>query len=378
MKCIMFYHSLVSDWNHGNAHFLRGIVKELQRRGHEVEVYEPVQGWSYTNLLKEENGRQVVDEFYDYYPSLRTRFYNPARINLNKILNRADLVIVHEFNEPDLVKKIGEHRRNSGAYKLLFHDTHHRSVSKRNEMKQYDLQYYDGVLAFGNIISEIYQKEGWAKQTWTWHEAADTDLFVDSSTAEKKGDLVWIGNWGDEERTRELHEYVIEPVKALGISATVYGVRYPKKALRTLKEAGIRYGGYLPNFKVPEVFAQFKVTVHVPRKFYAKELPGIPTIRPFEAMACGIPLICAPWQDREKLFHQNKDYLLVKDSLEMQEQIQNLLLDNQRAKVLAEHANKTIMENHTCKHRVDELMHICKCLGMQVEDKEINLEKINV
>jgi spore maturation protein CgeB len=40
----MFYHSLLSDWNHGNAHFLRGTVRELIRRGHEVVVYEPKDG----------------------------------------------------------------------------------------------------------------------------------------------------------------------------------------------------------------------------------------------------------------------------------------------------------------------------------------------
>ena len=41
MRVVMFYHSLISDWNHGNAHFLRGVVGELQRRGHDVRVYEP-------------------------------------------------------------------------------------------------------------------------------------------------------------------------------------------------------------------------------------------------------------------------------------------------------------------------------------------------
>ena len=29
-KIVLFCHSLRSDWNHGNAHFLRGIATELQ------------------------------------------------------------------------------------------------------------------------------------------------------------------------------------------------------------------------------------------------------------------------------------------------------------------------------------------------------------
>ena len=43
MKIALFYHSLRSDWNHGNAHFLRGIASELQARGHEVRVLSPEQ-----------------------------------------------------------------------------------------------------------------------------------------------------------------------------------------------------------------------------------------------------------------------------------------------------------------------------------------------
>ena len=39
------------------------------------------------------------------------------------------------------------------------------------------------------------------------------------------------------------------------------------------------------------MFARYRVTVHVPRRPYVAALPGIPTIRPFEALACGIPLV---------------------------------------------------------------------------------------
>jgi spore maturation protein CgeB len=43
MKVVLFYHSVLSDWNHGNAHFLRGIASELVERGHQVVVYEPAE-----------------------------------------------------------------------------------------------------------------------------------------------------------------------------------------------------------------------------------------------------------------------------------------------------------------------------------------------
>src|ERR671938_432916 len=50
MRIVMFYHSLLSDWNHGNAHFLRGVAWELTGRGHTVDVLEPADGWSLTHL----------------------------------------------------------------------------------------------------------------------------------------------------------------------------------------------------------------------------------------------------------------------------------------------------------------------------------------
>jgi len=63
MRIVMFYHSLLSDWNHGNAHFLRGVVSELQHRGHTVDVYEPAGAWSLENLLADQ-GVAALEEFH--------------------------------------------------------------------------------------------------------------------------------------------------------------------------------------------------------------------------------------------------------------------------------------------------------------------------
>ncbi|TIU62962.1 MAG: glycosyltransferase, partial [Mesorhizobium sp.] len=54
MRFLFYTHSAVSDWNHGNAHFQRGIMRELVARGHEVIALEPADGWSRSNLLAEQ------------------------------------------------------------------------------------------------------------------------------------------------------------------------------------------------------------------------------------------------------------------------------------------------------------------------------------
>ena len=371
MKICLFYHSLISGWNHGNVHFLRGVTTELLKRGHDVQVFEPEEGWSYTNW-KKERGEQGLEDFQNEFPHLETNFYNSST-HFGRHISDADLVIVHEWNDTDLVQRLGELKK-SYNYRLLFHDTHHRSATSPQQIAEYDLSNYDGVLAFGEVIKQLYLENNWAKRAWTWHEAADTSVFRPLPEEENEGDLVWIGNWGDNERTEELEEFLIKPVKRLGLKAKMYGVRYPERALDMLEEAGIEYGGYLPSHRVPEVFAQYKFTVHIPRRAYTEALPGIPTIRPFEAMACGIPLISAPWQDSEHLFREGKDYIMVENGNEMVGAMKRVLSDSIQAQNLARHGLQTIQESHTCSHRVDELLAIYDSLDETLEEQ--TLEKV--
>ncbi|HKI01678.1 MAG TPA: glycosyltransferase [Thermoanaerobaculia bacterium] len=357
MRIVFFVHSLLSDWNHGNAHFLRGVASELISRGHDVAVFEPRDAWSLANLLAD-HGERALDGFHAAYPTLRSERYELSSLDLDRALDGADLVVVHEWNDHGLVKRIGEHRARSGSYRLLFHDTHHRSVTEPDAMAGYDLKDYDGVLAFGGVIRDLYLQRGWAARAWTWHEAADTRVFHPISGEPQQGDLVWIGNWGDDERTAELHELLIEPVHGLGLAARVHGVRYPEAAREALAAAGIEYAGWLPNHEVPRAFARFRVTVHVPRRPYVEALPGIPTIRPFEALACGIPLVSAPWDDAEGLFRPGRDYLVARDGEEMKRHLRDLLADPEMAAEIARSGRETILDRHTCAHRVDELMAI--------------------
>lgn len=359
MRFVLFCHSLRSDWNHGNAHFLRGICRELQRRGHSVTVLEPAKPWSLENLVLSE-GEAAAEAWREAYPDLASETYDLAASDLDRALDAADLVIAHEWSDPALIARLSRHRKTHGGYRLLFLDTHHRAVIAPHEMARFDLSGFDGILAFGEVLRRIYEKKGY--RAWTWHEAADVSVFHPLD-GEKEGDLVWIGNWGDDERTKELAEYLIGPVRRLGLRAAVHGVRYPTEALRALGAAGISFRGYLPNHRAPEVLARHRVTVHVPRGPYARALPGIPTIRVFEALACGTPLVSAPWEDAEGLFCPNEDYLLARDGAEMERHLRLLLNDPARADALAASGLARILARHTCAHRIDELLGIIEEMG---------------
>jgi spore maturation protein CgeB len=371
MKVVIFCQSLLSDWNHGNAHFLRGVVAELLHRGHDVHSYEPLDGWSRANLLADA-GTAPLAQTRRVFPWLDrvVHAYGGDGPDLDRALDGADLVLVHEWNEPSLVAAIGRRRAREERFALLFHDTHHRAVSAPGQMERFDLSDYDGVLAFGEVIRRLYLQRGWARAAWTWHEAADTRVFRPREPADpaQAEDLVWIGNWGDGERSEELVEFLLAPVRRLRLNGSIHGVRYPWRARLAIRRAGLRYRGWLANHRVPDAFARHRVTLHVPRRPYARALAGIPTIRVFEALACGIPLISAPWDDAEGLFRPGRDYLLAGDRDEMTRQLRLVLGDEERAQALRASGLETVLARHTCAHRVQELLAIAGELGVAADE----------
>ena len=359
MKCVLFYHAFTSCWNNGNAHFLRGYARELHGLGHEVVVFEPVDGWSRLNAIRE-SGSQALQDTAQLFPGISIRRYD-ASLDFDEALDGADLVVVHEWNSPDVIKQIGYNRAHGGPFTLLFHDTHHRAVTAPDELALFDLDDFDGVLAFGEVLRLIYAKLGWADRAYTWHEAADVALYHPLPRIEPTEDLVWIGNWGDGERSAELNEFLVEPVAELDLRASVYGVRYSHDALQTIQAAGIRYGGWLPAHWAPVAFAGARATVHVPRGPYVRSLPGIPTIRVFEALACGIPLVSAPWSDAEGLFPDGA-YLKAGNRAEMSCALRAVLDDSDLSAAMVETGLRTIRERHTCRHRAQQLVGIVEAI----------------
>ena len=102
MRFHLFYQSLESDWNHGNAHFLRGIASELVARGHSVRIFEPEENWSRSNLVRE-HGFDAIEAFRRAYPNLTATFYDPESSGLERLVEDADVAIVHEWNAHSVV-----------------------------------------------------------------------------------------------------------------------------------------------------------------------------------------------------------------------------------------------------------------------------------
>jgi spore maturation protein CgeB len=323
-----------------------------------VTLFEPANAWSIDNLRGEEHGHRALQQFAATYPELLVQEYDPVDLmavtKWREALLDTDIVIVHEWNPPALAELLLKLRRECG-FRLIFHDTHHRASSSPEQIRLFGIDRFDAVLVFGEALRSLYRKRFYIDRVWTLHEAADTTVFTPKSNVQKSIDIVWIGNWGDDERSSEINRLLLQPASSLPhYRFSIYGVRYPKDGVAALCGAGVHYGGYLPNLDAPAVYATSRITLHIPRQQYATAIPGIPTIRVFEALACGIPLISAPWRDEEKLFCDG-DFLVARNAHEMGHCMEDLLHNPEAAEAQAARGLQQVLARHTCRHRARQL-----------------------
>lgn len=354
----LFYHSVISDWNHGNAHFLRGLMRSLQKLGHQVTCYEPRNAWAVENLLRA--APDAIQQFEARFPDLRYERYDLRRDMepwLRERLAGADVAIVHEWNEPWLVNLIARLCHKLGV-RPVFHDTHYRVVLDEAYRTEAGLEQYETILAFSPSVAERFRDLGF-DNVYVVHEAADTTVFFPRDLP-KRDDVVFVGNYGDGDRNEELEQFVFKVRQRLpGLRYAVYGVRYPNAVLARFRNGlDVDYRGWAPNAAVPEIYSQARVVLHVPRRQYVQMLPGTPTIRVFEALASGACLVSLPWPDTDNLFTAGQDYAVASTPAEMHDLLAHLTRDDAARQRYGSQGRETILARHTCDHRAQQILEI--------------------
>jgi spore maturation protein CgeB len=262
---------------------------------------------------------------------------------------------------PALVDLLARLKRACG-FLLLFHDTHYRLLTQPVRMARLEFDRFDAVLAYGPALADEYQRRFGLREVHVFHEAADAALFHPEPCDPDlpPDDAVFIGNWGGRDRAHELREFLLRPARRFrreGRRFAIHGVRYPAPALDTIQRYyGVDYRGWLPNYLVPRAFAQSRVVLHIVRRQYAQVLHGTPTIRVFEALACGAALVSTPWPDTDRLFRAGQDYLVVETRRQMLEALRWLWHDEDARERLGRNGLARIRAAHTCRHRVEQLL----------------------
>jgi spore maturation protein CgeB len=232
-------------------------------------------------------------------------------------------------------------------------------------MARLGLERCDAILAYSPSIAAAYRTRlGLAPTAVTVvHEAADTALFrpLPPDPGRSLDDALFVGNWGGSDRAAELRTFLLRPARRHRADRrfALYGVRYPPEVLRLVVErCGIDHRGWLPNHRVPEAFAQSRTVLHVPRRQYVEALSGTPTIRVFEALACGAALLSTPWQDTDRLFRAGEDYVVTETAAQQEAVLEWLWRDEAARQRLGRSGRARILAQHTCRHRAEQLLAI--------------------
>ena len=344
MKIALFCQSIISDYNLDAIPFLRGVITELQSRGHETQVFETRDNVAYLSALKE-CGKTAISEFKRYYPDIITSFYQSSVAEIAEIVRDVDLVLVHSSADTDTIKLLAEIKKKF-SYALVFYDTSNAVRLQNNEVVQ-ELENYNLILASSSSLARVYKTLNINNNIFVWHLGADTKIYQ-PRFGKKDTEVVLFANITEETDLAAVEEFFIEPVRYLRVKAKIFGCKAGKPLKQLIAKSAIKHEGWVPSFKTPLLYPNYITSIYLPA------LNDAPSAHLFHALACGSPLLSAVWEDNDALFNKGREFLWAKDGYEMKHYILEMM-NSTLKEVIVSHGIRSINNRHSCKHRVNEL-----------------------
>ena len=215
---------------------------------------------------------------------------------------------------PSWSPRSAERRARGRRFTLLFHDTHHRAVTEPEAHRPLRPRRATTACSpSATCCASSTCARGWARRAWTWHEAADTRALPPARRA-SSAEATWSGSatGATASAPPSCTSSCSSRCRRLGLR----GAR-PRRALpgEALQRAGATpASSYARLAAEPPGAAASSPATASPSTCRAgptsRRCPASPPSASFEALACGIPLVSAPWDDAEGLFPPGRDFLV--------------------------------------------------------------------
>ena len=253
MRIVLFCHSLASCWNHGNAHFLRGVARELLARGHEVRVFEPADGWS----RREPDRRPGRGGARRLAPAPIPSCAVAATTGRCRISTPRWMAPTWCWctngTRPSWSPPSAAARAHGRRFTLLFHDTHHRAVTAPEAIGGVDPRRLRRRAGFRRLPARaVPGATAGPAASGPGTRPPTRRVFRPLPGAAPRRDLSGSATGATASATRSCARSCSSPWQALGLRA--HG---PRRALsratrwQELAAAGIGYRGWLPNHACP-------------------------------------------------------------------------------------------------------------------------------
>jgi spore maturation protein CgeB len=346
--------SITSSWGNGHATTYRALVRELHAAGHDVLFLERNQPWyaAHRDLPQPPYGRT---ELYGGLDELRDRFAAEVRA--------ADLVIVGSFVPQGA--QVGDWVQREAAGRTAFYDIDTPVTLARLARGEHDylrpdqIAGYDLYLSFtGGPTLRRLEREFGSPRARVLYCSVDPQLYY-PEPHEPAWDLGYMGTYSDD-RQPGVDRLLLQPAREWKQGRfIVAGPQYPDSIQWP---ANVEYRPHLPPAEHRAFYNRQRFTLNITRADMI-QAGWSPSVRLFEAAACGTPIVSDRWEGIETLFAPGREIVLADGPAEVLAVLRGMGEDERRA--MADRARDRILAEHTAAHRAEQL--VGYALGLQLE-----------
>jgi spore maturation protein CgeB len=344
LKFVILGLSITSSWGNGHATTYRGLVRELVARGHDVLFLERNLAWYAANrdLPKPPYGRTAL---YDSLPQLKKRFASAIR--------NADCVIVGSYVHEGAA--VGEWVIQTAQGVTAFYDIDTPVTLSKLVRAEVDyltcalIPQYQLYLSFtGGPTLERLERDFGSPMARPLYCSVDPSLYFPQS-AKLRWDLGYMGTYS-EDRQPALERLLLEPAGHWTEGRFVVAgpqfpkqIKWPRNVRRVVHLSPARHRAF---------YNAQKFTLNITRARMV-EAGYSPSVRLFEAAACGTPIITDYWEGLEDFFQPGSEILVARSSKEALKYLRNISEPERRQ--IGENARARVLAEHTAAHRAVQL-----------------------
>ena len=347
MKLVVFGLSISSSWGNGHATTYRALLRAFAARGHEVVFYEWDAPWYSGNRDLARPG----------YVQLRLyRDWGRAAARAVAEAKDADATLVGSYvrQGPRVIDDLAD----AGVDPLFFYDidTPVTVAALRNGGAEYlrrdQVPLFTRYLSFtgGPFLHQVLEGELGAREARPLYCSVDTDRYHPAEPDPLlASDLAYMGTYAPD-RQPVLERFLIEPARRLPrhrfyVAGPQYpdGIRWPRNVL---------LNPHLPPALHARFYSSAAWQLNATRRDMV-EAGFSPSVRLFEAAACGAAMLSDRWPGIDHFFTPGEEILLPESTEEVIEVLRTTPPDDRRAMGAA--ARARILAEHTAAHRAEEL-----------------------
>lgn len=341
LRIVIFGLTLSSSWGNGHATTYRALIRALADRGHEILFFEREQPWYADH-------RDLDQPSYcrlEFYRDLRSLDGLAARIEA------ADATIVGSY-VPDGIQ-VGRFAQRH-ARLAVFYDIDTPVTLARVAREDCDylsaalIPGYDLYLSFtgGPILTRLERDYG-SPAARALYCSVDSDAYKPTA-AHPAFDLGYLGTYS-EDRQPALERFLIEPARRRpDLKFIVAGAQFPPHLAWPDNVARFEHVGPADH---PKFYGASRFTLNVTRSDMI-EAGYSPSVRLFEAAACGAPIVSDEWPGLDELFRPGAEIILAASADDV---IAALDRPREEARRIGEAARRRILGAHTARHRALQL-----------------------